>query len=82
VVPLARKPKWRILRKPSPRTLQQENSGWGHDLGPLRAPVVLLGEADLSSNGEHNAGIQVLNTSNYPDNLGPLGNLNINLNLR
>jgi hypothetical protein len=27
-------------------------------------------------NGEHNAGIQVLNTSNYPDNSGPLGNLN------
>jgi hypothetical protein len=27
-------------------------------------------------NGEHNAGIQVLNTSNYPDNLGPLRNLN------
>jgi hypothetical protein len=33
-------------------------------------------------NGEHNAGIQVLNTSNYPDNLGPLRNLNINLNPR
>lgn len=30
-------------------------------------------------NGGHNAGIQVLNSSNYPDNLGPLGNLNINL---
>jgi hypothetical protein len=27
-------------------------------------------------NGEHNAGIQVLNTSNYPDNSGPLRNLN------
>lgn len=26
-------------------------------------------------NGEHNAGIQVLNTSNYPDNSGPLRNL-------
>jgi hypothetical protein len=26
-------------------------------------------------NGEHNAGIQVLNTSNFPDNSGPLGNL-------
>jgi len=25
-------------------------------------------------NGEHNAGIQVLNTSNYPDNSGPLRN--------
>jgi hypothetical protein len=33
-------------------------------------------------NGEHNAGIKVLNTSNYPDNLGPLRNLNINLNPR
>jgi hypothetical protein len=27
-------------------------------------------------NGEHNAGIQVLNTSNYPDDSGPLRNLN------
>jgi hypothetical protein len=27
-------------------------------------------------NGEHNAGIQVLNTSNYPDSSGPLRNLN------
>jgi hypothetical protein len=27
-------------------------------------------------NGEHNAGIQVLNTANYPDNSGPLRNLN------
>ncbi len=26
-------------------------------------------------NGEHNAGIQVLNTSNFPDNAGPLRNL-------
>ena len=26
-------------------------------------------------NGEHNAGIQVLNTSNFPDNKGPLFNL-------
>jgi hypothetical protein len=26
-------------------------------------------------NGEHNAGIQVLNTSNFPDNSGPLRNL-------
>ena len=26
-------------------------------------------------NGEHNAGIQVLNTSNYPDDQGPLINL-------
>jgi hypothetical protein len=26
-------------------------------------------------NGEHNAGIQVLNTSNFPDNQGPLFNL-------
>ena len=26
-------------------------------------------------NGEHNAGIQVLNTSNFPDGQGPLGNL-------
>jgi hypothetical protein len=26
-------------------------------------------------NGEHNAGIQVMNTSNYPDNSGPLRNL-------
>jgi hypothetical protein len=26
-------------------------------------------------NGEHNAGIQVLNTSNFPDNAGPLLNL-------
>jgi hypothetical protein len=26
-------------------------------------------------NGEHNAGIQVLNTPNYPDDLGPLQNL-------
>jgi hypothetical protein len=29
-------------------------------------------------NGEHNAGIQVLNTSNYPDNSGPLRNRNRN----
>jgi hypothetical protein len=27
-------------------------------------------------NGEHNAGVQVLNTSNYPDNSGPLRNMN------
>jgi hypothetical protein len=27
-------------------------------------------------NGEHNAGIQVLNTSNFPDNFGPLRTLN------
>lgn len=27
-------------------------------------------------NGAHNAGIQVLNTSNYPDNAGPLRSLN------
>lgn len=27
-------------------------------------------------NGQHNAGIQVLNTSNFPDNSGPLRNLN------
>jgi hypothetical protein len=27
-------------------------------------------------NGEHNAGIQVLNTSNFPDDHGPLRNLN------
>jgi len=26
-------------------------------------------------NGEHNAGIQVLNTSNFPDNHGPLRDL-------
>jgi len=27
-------------------------------------------------NGEHNAGIQVLNTSNFPDDFGPLRQVN------
>jgi hypothetical protein len=27
-------------------------------------------------NGEHNAGIQVLNTSNFPDDAGPLRKVN------
>ena len=30
--------------------------------------------ATTAFNGEHNAGVQVLNTANYPDTAGPLGN--------
>ena len=31
--------------------------------------------AETPFNGEHNAGIQVLNTSNFPDTQGPLSQL-------
>jgi hypothetical protein len=42
---------------------------------PTDAQHVGCPNAMTPFNGEHNAGIQVLNTSNFPDNAGPLRNL-------
>ena len=42
---------------------------------PVAAVAACCPKTVTRFNGEHNAGIQVLNTSNYPDDQGPLINL-------
>jgi hypothetical protein len=68
---------------PFPNAAQNEATGWAqtYHLGlwfnaPTDAQNAGCPNTVTPFNGEHNAGIQVLNTSNYPDDSGPLQNVN------
>jgi hypothetical protein len=71
-----------VSNPPFPDAAQNQATGPVHiyHLGfwfnsPIDAQKAGCSNTVTQFNGEHNAGIQVLNTSNFPDNSGPLRNM-------
>jgi hypothetical protein len=57
--------------------IQSQPTIWGFDFNsPADAERAGCANTVTPSNGEHNAGIQVLNTSNFTNDSGPLRFLN------
>jgi hypothetical protein len=47
--------------------------GYGHFIGRFNEETFIVAPGSVTPfNGEHDAGVQVLNTSNFPDLAGPL----------